>query len=61
MSAKGTKKQKPEDIVLRLIRVAEILIQGQDELIPPTLHPDYRHTQTSQSNDSGKSLQKTQT
>jgi hypothetical protein len=61
MSAKGTKKQKPEDIVLRLIRVAEILIQGQDELIEPAPHPEYRHDQSPQSNDGGKSLQKTQT
>ena len=57
MSAKDTKKQQPEDMVLRLIRVAEILIQGQGELTEPLSHPEYRHPQ---SNDSGKSAQKTQ-
>lgn len=57
MSAKDTKKQQPEDLVLRLIRVAEILIQGQGELTEPAPHPEYRHPQ---SNDSGKSAQKTQ-
>ncbi len=61
MSAKTTKKQKPEDIVLRLIRVAEILVQGQDELIDLVPHPEFKDDRSPQSNACGKSLQKTQT
>jgi len=30
MPSKATKPQKPEEMLLRLIRVAEILVKGQD-------------------------------
>lgn len=56
MSAKATKKQNPEDIVLRLIRVAEILIQGQDELIDSVPHPEFKDDGSPQSNELGKSM-----
>ncbi len=36
MRPNSTKKQKPEDMLLRVIRVAEILVKGQDEA---TGHP----------------------
>jgi len=61
MSAKATKKQKPEDVVLRLIRVAEILIQGQDKFIDPAPQADLIDDHSRQSNERGKSAQKTQT
>jgi hypothetical protein len=36
MSSKATKPQKPEDMLLRVIRVAEILVKGQDKSVAET-------------------------
>ncbi len=40
MSSKATKPQKPEDMLLRVIRVAEILVKGQDKTVDePATNP----------------------
>lgn len=61
MSPKATEKQKPQDMVLRLIRVAEILIEGQDAVIEAAAPPEDSDDQASQPYANDKSLQKTQT
>jgi hypothetical protein len=36
MTSKATKPQKPEDMLLRVIRVAEILLKSQDKTVEET-------------------------
>ncbi len=61
MPAKAPKKQKPQDMVLRLMRVAEILLQGQAELTEPAPHPAYKDDRLPQAQDDGQAVPKTQT
>lgn len=57
MRSKVSEKHKPEDMLLRVIRVAEILVKGQDDGRDRTQYPEpiYDKPQVS------KHAQKTQT
>lgn len=45
MSAKPKRKQKPEDMLLRIIQVAEILAKGESESPEPATVKDKSTTQ----------------
>lgn len=63
MRSKASEKHKPEDMLLRVIRVAEILVKGQDDGQGKAPRPDPiddkpqagRHAQKTQTRRSGVS------
>ena len=60
MSPKSAKKPKPEDMLLRVIRVAEILSKGHGKTSEKT-PSDELDPQTSRADTSAIRIQKTQT
>ena len=60
MPVKATRKQKPEDMLLRVIRVAEILVKGQDETPGGSTIVDRKPAMV-QTDASAVRVQKTQT
>lgn len=60
MSVKVTKKQEPEDMVLRLIRVAEILVKGEGDSEESVSHAGRKSVKKQTGASSGHE-QKTQT
>jgi len=53
MSVKAIKSKKPEDMVLRLMRIAEILVKGEVEESPtfPSIDTRTQYIDTPSSND----------
>jgi hypothetical protein len=61
VSASPTRMQRPEEAILRLIRVAEILVQEQDPSDDPAARPENPEERSHMLNEAGRSSQKTQT
>lgn len=57
MRSETSEKHKPEDMLLRVIRVAEILVKGQDDGRDRTPYPEPIYDKP----QAGKHTQKTQT
>lgn len=56
MPSRAAKPPKPEDMLLRVIRVAEILVKGQDKTAEEVIEQKIDHAKVSQFQE-----QKTQT
>jgi hypothetical protein len=61
MRSETSERHNPEVMLLRVIRAAQILVEGQDKLSDQPPHPDFEDDGSSQLVEPGKSVQKTQT